>query len=81
MGKHSRHLRIQDHIQLYEYLLLDKSIAEIASDLRFYKAIIYRELEYNSSRQDYRPDFSWIVSSTVSSDFCLVLRSLCNVSR
>ena len=44
MGKHYRHLTVQDRIQLYEYLFTGKSITEIANYLGFHKATIYREL-------------------------------------
>lgn len=58
MGKHYRHLTAQNRIQLYEYLFSGEPIAEIANHLGFHKASIYRELERNSSRHGYRPDWA-----------------------
>lgn len=58
MEKHYRHFTTQDRIQLYELLSAGECIAEIANQLGFHKASVYRELERNSSRRGYRPDWA-----------------------
>jgi IS30 family transposase len=58
MGKNYRHFTTQDRIQLYELLFAGESISDIADCLGFHKASVYRELERNSSRQGYRPDWA-----------------------
>ena len=54
MGKHYRHLTAQDRIRLYELLFEGQPLADIANDLGFHKATIYRELERNSNQHGYR---------------------------
>jgi IS30 family transposase len=58
MGKHYHHFTSRERIQLYELLFAGESISEIAKQLGFHKASIYRELERNSSRQGYRLDWA-----------------------
>jgi transposase, IS30 family len=58
MGTHYRHLTIKDRIRLYELLFSGAPIIEIAEELGFHRATIYRELERNSSTQGYRPDWA-----------------------
>jgi len=58
MGKNYRHFTVEDRIQLYELLFAGEPIAEIANRLGFHKASIYRELDRNSSRHGYRPDWA-----------------------
>lgn len=58
MGKHYRHLSVQDRIKLYELLFEGQALADIADHLGFHKATIYRELERNSNQHGYRPDWA-----------------------
>src|ERR1700722_3185244 len=58
MGRQYRHLTGQDRIKLYEYLFAGEAIDKIANYLGFHKSTIYRELERNSSRHGYRPDWA-----------------------
>lgn len=58
MGSHYRHLTVEDRITLFELLFTGTPIIEIAQHLGFHKATIYRELERNSSRYGYRPDWA-----------------------
>ncbi|MEN9917189.1 MAG: Helix-turn-helix domain [Pseudomonadota bacterium] len=58
MGKCCRHLTINDRIRLYELLFSGAPIIEIAEELGFHKATIYRELERNSNTHGYRPDWA-----------------------
>lgn len=58
MGKQYRHLSAEDRIRLYEYLFAGEAIGTIAHYLGFHKSTIYRELERNSSRYGYRPDWA-----------------------
>lgn len=58
MGKHYRHLNVQDRIKLYELLFDGQPLADIANRLGFHKATIYRELERNSNQHGYRPDWA-----------------------
>lgn len=57
MGKHYRHLTVKDRIRLYELLFEGQALTEIANQLGFHKATIYRELERNSNQHGYRPDW------------------------
>lgn len=58
MGKCYRHLTIKDRIRLYELLFSGAPIIEIAEELGFHKATIYRELERNSNAHGYGPDWA-----------------------
>lgn len=57
IGKCYRHLKAEDRLRLYELLFSGTTIIEIAEELEFHKATIYRELECNSSTHGYRPNW------------------------
>lgn len=51
MGKHYSPLQPESRLQLYELLFQGAPIADIAEQLGFHRATIYREPERNSSSQ------------------------------
>lgn len=52
------HLKEKDRLRIYELLLEGHSIQAIAKGLGFHKSTLYRELNRNSSKLGYRPDFA-----------------------
>lgn len=58
MGEHYNHLSAEARIKLYELLFSGTSIATISSILGYHKSTIYRELERNSYKYGYRPDWA-----------------------
>ena len=58
MKKQFNHLSIENRIKLYELLVIGESIAKIAQILGYHVSTIYRELDRNSSKYGYRPDYA-----------------------
>lgn len=58
MGKHYRHVQPEDRLAIYRLLLKGHSFSEIAQQVGFNRATVYRELVRNSCWQGYRPDWA-----------------------
>jgi IS30 family transposase len=58
MGKKYCHLQPKDRLKIYELLFEGESIPAIAHAIGYHKSTLYRELERNSSKVGYRPDFA-----------------------
>lgn len=58
MGNHYRQVRPEDRLVIYKLLLKGHSFSEIAQQVGFNRATIYRELVRNSCWQGYRPDWA-----------------------
>lgn len=58
MSKKYKHLDIAARIVLYEQINKGTAVIEIASMIGCHKATIYRELERNSSKYGYRPEYA-----------------------
>ena len=58
MVKNYKHIKENDRLRIYELILEGESIERISKEVGFHKATIYRELNRNSSKFGYRPDFA-----------------------
>jgi len=58
MGKHYKHLQPKDRLKIYELLFTGQAIAAIAKLIGYHKSTLYRELQRNSSKIGYRPDYA-----------------------
>lgn len=58
MSKKYKHVDIAARIILYEQINKGTAVIEIASMIGCHKATIYRELERNSSKYGYRPEYA-----------------------
>ena len=58
MKKQFKHLSIENRIKLYELLVSGEPITKIAQILGYHVSTIYRELDRNSSKYGYRPDYA-----------------------
>lgn len=56
--KQYHHIKEEDRLRIYELLLEGQSIQTIARQIGFHKSTLYRELNRNSSKLGYRPDFA-----------------------
>ena len=58
MGDCYKHVEPADRLVIYELLFKGISVPGIAQKLGFHKATLYRELERNSCKYGYRPDWA-----------------------
>ena len=58
MGRTYKHIKETDRLRIYDLLLEGESLQKISQEIGFHKATIYRELNRNSSKFGYRPDFA-----------------------
>lgn len=58
MGKRYRHIASADRLIIYRLLFQGLSISEIAHQVVFHRATLYRELARNSCQYGYRPDWA-----------------------
>jgi IS30 family transposase len=58
MEKHYRHISAETRLKIHALLIKGFSIQEIAEDLGYHRATLYRELARNSGQYGYRPDWA-----------------------
>lgn len=58
MTKNYKHIKETNRLRIYALILEGQSIERISQEIGVHRSTIYRELNRNSSKFGYRPDFA-----------------------